>query len=72
MFGVYLKAVGEEGSFYRRPLPPEGSQKIRFAQQSLGINKLKNFMKVIAERGELKILPYSVEREQGICIRDMF
>lgn len=54
MFGVYLKAVGEEGSFYRRPLPPEGSQKIRFAQQSLGINKLKNFMKVIAERGELK------------------
>lgn len=70
MFYVYLKAMDEEGPFYRRPLPPEGSQKIHFAQQTLEINKLKYFMKIIAERGE--ILPYSVGREQGTRIRDMF
>lgn len=70
MFYVYLKAMDEEGPFYRRPLPPEGSQKIHFAQQTLEINKFKYFMKIIAERGE--ILPYSVGREQGTCIRDMF
>lgn len=72
---VYLKAMDEEGPFYRRPLPPrkEGSQKIHFAQQTLEINKFKYFMKIIAERGELReILPYSVGREQGTCIRDMF
>lgn len=70
MFYVYLKAMDEEGPLYRRPVPPEGSQKIHFAQQTLGIN---NFMKIIAERGELReILPNSVGREQGTCIRDMF
>lgn len=53
MFYVYLKAMDEEGPFYRRPLPPEGSQKIHFAQQTLEINKFKYFMKIIAERGEL-------------------
>lgn len=73
MFYVYLKAMDEEGPFYRRPLPPEGSQKIHFAQQTLEINKFKYFMKIIAERGKLReILPYSVGREQGTCIRDMF
>lgn len=54
MFYVYLKAMDEEGPFYRRPLPPEGSQKIHFAQQTLEINKFKYFMKIIAERGELR------------------
>lgn len=73
MFYVYLKAMDEEGPLYRRPVPPEGSQKIHFAQQTLGINKFKYFMKIIAERGELReILPNSVGREQGTCIRDMF
>lgn len=72
MVYVYLKAMDEEGPFYRRPLPPEGSQKIHFAQQTLEINKFKYFMKIIAERGELReILPYSVGREHGTCIRDM-
>lgn len=41
MFYVYLKAMDEEGPFYRRPLPPEGSQKIHFAQQTLEINSGK-------------------------------
>lgn len=51
-FDVYLKAVGE-GSFYRRPPPPTGDAKIRYSNQNVGINKLKNFMKVIAEKGGL-------------------
>lgn len=51
-FDVYLKAIGE-GSFYRRPLPPTGDAKIRYSHQNVGINKLKSFMKVIAEKGEL-------------------
>lgn len=73
MFYVYLKAMDEEGPFYWRPLPPEGSQKIHFAQQTLEINKLKYFMKIIAERGELReILPYSVGREQGTCSETCF
>lgn len=46
--------MDEEGPLYRRPVPPEGSQKIHFAQQTLGINKFKYFMKIIAERGELR------------------
>lgn len=52
MFYVYLKAMDEEGPFYRRSLPPEGSQKIHFAQQTLEINKFKYFMKIIGLQKE--------------------
>ncbi|XP_061176185.1 uncharacterized protein LOC133185143 [Saccostrea echinata] len=51
-FDAYLKAIGG-GPFYRRPLPPLGDVKIRYSHQNVGINKLKNFMKVIAEKGDL-------------------
>ncbi|XP_062620651.1 uncharacterized protein LOC134282241 [Saccostrea cucullata] len=50
-FKVHLDALGNEGSFYRRPLagsPP------RYGSQLVGVNKLKSMMKVICEKAGLK------------------
>lgn len=44
-FKQYIEA------FYRRPLH---GYPIRYGKQPIGINKLKNFMKIICERGGLK------------------
>ncbi|XP_061195452.1 uncharacterized protein LOC133203697 [Saccostrea echinata] len=53
-FELYLESLGNTGAFYRRPLPPTDEVLIRFGQQLVGVNKLKSFMKTIAEKGELK------------------
>ena len=53
-FELYLESLGNTGAFYRRPLPPTDEVPIRFSQQLVGVNKLKSFMKTIADRGGLK------------------
>lgn len=53
-FELYLGSLGKTGAFYRRPLPPTDEERIRFGQQVVGVNKLKSFMKTIAQKGELK------------------
>lgn len=50
-FKQYIEALGGRGAFYRRPLH---GYPIRYGEQPIGINKLKNFMKIICERGGLK------------------
>lgn len=45
----YLGAVGE-GSFYKRPLQGE----LRYSNQVVGVNKLKNFMKEICQLSGLE------------------
>lgn len=49
-----MGSLGNTGAFYRRPLPPTDEAQIRFGQQLVGVNKLKTFMKTIAEKGGLK------------------
>lgn len=55
MLQIYLNSTlkhwGGRGAFYRRPLH---GYPIRYGEQPIGINKLKNFMKIICERGGLK------------------
>ena len=50
-FRVYLDALGDSGKFYRRPLPGNPP---RFGNQPVGVNKLKNMMKVICTRAGMK------------------
>ncbi|XP_062606633.1 uncharacterized protein LOC134268405 [Saccostrea cucullata] len=47
----YIEALWGRGAFYRRSLH---GYPIRYGEQPIGINKLKNFMKIICERGGLK------------------
>ena len=53
-FSLYLDSLGNEGSFYRRPLPGSSESPIRYGNQVVGINKLKCFMKTICSLGGLK------------------
>ena len=39
--------------FYRKPLNPDGSQKLRYGKQPLGINKLGGLMEEMCEKGDL-------------------
>ena len=50
-FRTYLTALGFQGAFYRRPL---AGSPVRYGDQVVGVNKLKNMMKIICERGGLK------------------
>lgn len=43
--------MGNRGKFYRRPLMGNG---IRYGEQPVGVNKLKNLMKIICKRGGLE------------------
>ena len=54
MFKLYLDALGNEGDFYRRPLPSAPGDLLRYSSQPIGVNKLGLFMKEIAEKGGLK------------------
>ncbi|XP_061170287.1 uncharacterized protein LOC133179582 [Saccostrea echinata] len=48
IFDLYLTTLGNNGLFYRKPLPgPE----IRYGTQALGINKLKSMMKEMCAAG---------------------
>ncbi|XP_062602127.1 zinc finger MYM-type protein 2-like [Saccostrea cucullata] len=50
IFDLYLTTLGNDGLFYRKPLPgPE----IRFGTQALGMNKLKSMMKEMCAAGGL-------------------
>ena len=49
-FGEYLLALGNMGPFYRRPL---NGAPLRYGQQTIGINKLKSFMKTICAKAGL-------------------
>jgi hypothetical protein len=53
-FETYLNALGNDGDFYRRPLPSTQSGTIRYGYQPVGINTLNKFMKEIAEKGSLQ------------------
>ncbi|KAK3107750.1 hypothetical protein FSP39_021374 [Pinctada imbricata] len=53
-FSLYLDSLGNEGSFYRRPLPGSSESPIRYGNQVVCINKLKVFMKTICSLGGLK------------------
>ena len=46
---VYLDALGHRGAFYRRPL----AVGIRYGEQVLGINKIKELMKEITGKAGL-------------------
>ena len=52
-FEVYLRALGNEGDFYRRPLANTAGE-LRYGNQPVGVNKLGLFMKEIAQKGGLK------------------
>ena len=49
-FAKYLGALGGRGHFYRRPL---AGSPVRYSEQIVGMNKLKNMMKVICHRAGL-------------------
>lgn len=51
LFHKYLTALGNTGRFCRRPL---AGGVIKYGNQVVGINKLKNMIKVICERAGLK------------------
>ncbi|XP_060590275.1 uncharacterized protein LOC132745383 [Ruditapes philippinarum] len=53
-FETYLNVLGNDGDFYRRPLPSTQSGTIRYGYQPVGINILNKFMKEIAEKGSLQ------------------
>ena len=50
-FEEYLAALGSRGPFNRRPL---NGLPLRYGEQVVRVNKLKNLMKTICERGGLK------------------
>ena len=50
-FDVYLKALGNDGYFYRKPL--QGSA-IRYGKQPLGVNKLESLMKEMCTKAGLE------------------
>ena len=53
IFDLYLRALGNAGDFYRRPLANTAGA-LRYGNQPVGINKLGLFMKEIAQKGGLK------------------
>ncbi|MCW4264426.1 MAG: tyrosine-type recombinase/integrase [Candidatus Thiodiazotropha endolucinida] len=48
-----MNAVGNEGDFYKRPLPSSPGNPLRYSTQPVGVNKLRTFMKEIAKKGGL-------------------
>ena len=53
IFDLYLRALGNEGDFYRRPLASSAGN-LRYSNQPIGVNRLALFMKEIAQKGGLK------------------
>ncbi|XP_061180579.1 uncharacterized protein LOC133189188 [Saccostrea echinata] len=53
-FDPYLDSLGRQGTFYRRPLPATSEVLIRYGNQVVGINKLKNLMRIICTEGGLQ------------------
>ena len=53
VFDLYLRALGNKGDFYRRPLANSAGN-LRYSNQPVGINKLALFMKEITQKGGLK------------------
>ena len=50
IYQTYMKAVGNEGNFYKRPLSGNG---IRFSQQTIGVNKLGSIIKNMCAKANI-------------------
>lgn len=53
IFDLNIRALGNEGDFYRRLLA-SSAENLRYSNQAIGVDKLALFMKEIAKKGGLK------------------
>ncbi|XP_053384594.1 uncharacterized protein LOC128550162 [Mercenaria mercenaria] len=70
-FETYINAVGNDGDFYKRPLPAMPGNSIRYGHQPVGVNTLTKFMKEISQRGSLKGV-YSNHSGKRTCATSMY
>lgn len=62
IFDLYIRALGNDGDFYRRLLASSAGN-LRYSNQAIGVDKMALFMKEIAKKGGLKSLQTIVGRE---------